>query len=68
MLSDFWEVKALKAGFQFGPQITRKHCGIVNLYAREGKKIFKNVYRISRLTHASHVRQEMKTCLCYECY
>lgn len=39
--------------------IARKHCGIVNLYAREGR-------RILLLTHESDVRQEMKTCLCYE--
>lgn len=42
-----WEVKPLKAGFQFCPQIARKHCGIANLCAREGKNILKNVYRIS---------------------
>lgn len=40
MLAGFWKVKALKAGFQFGPQIAKKHCGRVNFHTREGKKIF----------------------------
>lgn len=64
----FWEVKALKADFQFGPQMARKHCIIASLYAREGKMILRNVYKISLLTHASDLRQEMKTYFCYECH
>lgn len=52
--------------FQFGPPITRKHCG--SLYTREGKKSLWNVYKISVLSHASDLRQEMKTCFCYECH
>lgn len=61
-------MKPLKAGFQLGPQISRKPCGIANLYPREQNQIFKKVYGISQLTHASDVRQEMKTCLCCECH
>lgn len=59
--------KALKATFfQFGPPITRRHCG--SLHTREGKKSLWNVYKISVLSHASDLRQEMKTCFCYECH